>query len=217
MKKNLLDNYCYTVADNSTDPAKQEKILYECKISDIPYIRLKAMPAYYSGSLSHGMALNWVYRNYIKPKNPRFFGFIDHDIFPIRPHSIIQHLEKSPAYGYLQEKDVGGRKRWYLWPGFVFFDYNFVKNKNLDFSPQRGVDTGGRLWKMLYSNLDKGAVIEPRHGYADFPPGTSTARNFYEYIGDWAHTFDGSNWIKKDRGEFERRQAAVDLLLKKYY
>ena len=218
IRKNLLDNYRYTVADNSTDPGKRARIFNICKECDVPYIKLKP----YSGlspSVSHGMALNWIYRNYIRVKKPHFFGFIDHDIFPVTPHSIAAYLKESPVYGHMQQRALKGRDIWYLWAGFCFFDYDFVKNRKLDFTPTKGLDTGGRNWKSLYSHLNKYKIKVPQHRYEKFLPNNniSKVRDFYEYIGDWVHVFDASNWLGTSPGEIEERQRIVEELLKKYY
>lgn len=218
LRKNLLDEYCYAVADNSTDLEKQKEIFDVCMEYGVHYIRLGKLPAYYSGSLSHGMALNWIYKNYIRLRKPQFFGFVDHDIFPVRPHSIVKHLVKSPVYGHIQERHVGGGPKWYLWAGFCFFDYGYVRDKKLDFMPALGLDTGGRNWRTVFSHLNKDEIDIPKHEYAKFAPEgrVSPSRGFYEYVDDWVHTFDGSGW-KEPGATAEVRQKLVDQLLAKYY
>ena len=41
------------------------------------------------GSYSNGAAMNYVYYHYIKKSRSRYFGFLDHDVFPIHDFSIL--------------------------------------------------------------------------------------------------------------------------------
>jgi len=121
LKRNILDPYFYTIIDNSVDSKKQKKILKLCKRFNIGYIRAPINP--YTNnfpSASHGSTLNWIYKNYLKPRKANFFGVIDHDIFPIRSTRIISPLKKQYIYGHLQER----KEIWYLWAGFCFFNFN---------------------------------------------------------------------------------------------
>ena len=216
LKKNLKDAYCYTVADNSTDASRQVELMEVCREHAVAYVRLPRLPLYCTTSKSHGMALNWVYRNYLKPRQADYFGFIDHDIFPVRPHSIVKYLAENPVYGYYQDREVGGEKLWYLWPGFSFFSRAAVKDSPLNFMPGSGSDTGGANWA-LYSRLEKKNLKFAEHEYSRLPGAAALSRDFCEYIGDWVHTFDASNWLGGNGAGLSQRQAAVDSLLEKYY
>ncbi len=208
LNKNLLDPYCYTVADNSCDPAKQELIMRICEELQVGYIKLPRN--FYNRrapSSSHGLALNWVYKNYIRPRQAHFFGFTDHDIYPTRPTSIIGFLEKSPVYGLIQERE----EVWYLWPGFCFFKRDYIKDKDLNFMPSKRGDTGAGNWASVYSKLDKSKVPCLRHEYSQLG---ERENNLIEYIGDWLHTFNASNW-RKVEGQ-ENKSNLVTEILSKY-
>ncbi len=208
LNKYLLDPYHYTIADNSSDPAKQEKIMQIAKKTDISYIFLPKNP--FTGidpSLSHGSALNWIFRNYIKHRKAKFFGFIDHDIFPVQPTRVVDSLQENPVYGLIQERgDV-----WYLWPGFCFFQHDYTKDKKINFMPSKACDTGGGNWKSIYSELDKSKIPQLKHKYDQLRKGGVARSDWVEYIGDWLHTFNASGWFK-----IKNKDNLVDALLNKY-
>lgn len=208
LNKYLLDPYHYTIADNSPDPLKREKIMELCKESDVPYIQLPKNPfSSKDPSLSHGAALTWIFKNFIKSRRADFFGFIDHDIFPIQPTKIMDSLQESPVYGLIQERD----EIWYLWAGFCFFQYDYIRNCKINFMPAIGYDTGGGNWESIYSKLDKGTVPDLKHVYGILRDGNDPQSDWVEYIGDWLHTFNASNWKKvRDKDHL------VDELLNKY-
>lgn len=198
LNKYLLDPYCYTVADNSSDPTKQDKITEICKQFDVSYIRLPKNPYNeINPSLSHGLALNWIYRNYVCSRKANFFGFIDHDIFPVYPTTIINSLRSSNVYGLVQERG----QMWYLWPGFCFFKYDFIKNRKVDFMPIRGNDTGGGNWRSIYSSINKEIIPMVKHEYRKLRDGEDPQEDWVEYIGDWLHTFNASKWKKVKEGK----------------
>lgn len=187
----VLDPCCYIVADNSPDVVTRAEMRELCARRGVSYIGLPKNP--YSGrspSRSHGLALNWVYRHYVSHRQTQYFGFIDHDIFPIRRTSVIDLLDRQKVYGLIQERD----DRWYLWPGFSFFRYDYVKDKHLDFGPSIGLDTGGGNWASLYMYLDRSQLVIPTHSYRQIRDGDSPQSDWIEYVGDWLHIFNASGW-----------------------
>lgn len=209
LNKYILDSYYYTVADNSSDPTKQDEIAQICNQFEVSYIRLPRNPYNeISPSLSHGIALNWLYKNYVSPRKATFFGFIDHDIFPVRPTTIINYLKSSNVYGLVQERE----QMWYLWPGFCFFSYAFVKGCKVDFMPIKGCDTGGGNWHPIYSSMNREMIPQVKHEYRSLRNGGDPQGDLVEYIGDWLHTFNASKWKKVNEG----KDLLVDKLLKEY-
>jgi glycosyltransferase involved in cell wall biosynthesis len=191
LRKHLLDRFNYTVADNSPDPEKRRIIRQLCQEQGVAYFVMPPNP--FTGkdpSHSHGLALNWIYRNYLEPRKADSFGFIDHDIFPVRPTRIASFLEQSPVFGLMQTRG----EKWYLWPGFCFFRRDFLAGKNIDFRPGKDCDSGGRNWESLYSCLDRRQVSCLKHEYANLRKGNDPQSDLYEKIGDWVHTFNASNW-----------------------
>src|SRR5688572_25646559 len=129
LKKYFKDPFKHTIIDNSTSSERSMLIRQICKAENIGYIKLHSNLT--SGSDSHGMALNWAYRNFLKERDAVYFGFIDHDIYPVANTDVIGKLNKQPFYGLKQTRgDI-----WYLWAGFCFFIRDHVKDKKIDFMP----------------------------------------------------------------------------------
>lgn len=209
IKKNLKDKYTYTVADNSSSAETAQKIKTICLNNNVGYIRLPKNP--YNGKLpswSHGLALNWLYKHFIKPRQAGYFGFLDHDIFPVEPVEIIKILKQFLIYG---EVDYRADK-WYLWPGFCFFRREFFAGKRVNFSAYglvtfsslTGLDTGGGNWNSVYSKTPKDQVRAAEHQFAFLrqigepnPDGKP-----YHWVGDndtLEANYDTSNLGENDR------------------
>ena len=130
----------------------------------INYLKQPAQP-FFRLSSSHGLALNWVYTYLIRRRKWQYFGFIDHDVFPISHVNLITKLSNNVFYG-VRHYAVSSLNRsiwdnntpyyWYSWPRFAFFNYELVKNIKYDFMPKvlngRFFDTGGGLFQELYPN-----------------------------------------------------------------
>lgn len=199
IRKNVTDTFFYTVVDNSNNTDQSISIHNICHEKGVGYIRLPKNP-WPQANLSHGVALNWVYHNFIKPRNSKYFGFIDHDIFPIEQTSIMEkfHNEKL-LYGLKQERNYADKKIWYLWAGFCFFKTEHLPNKNVNFNPIVfstpkyivGLDTGGGNWKSVYSKMNMNSVYEAKQIVTDG----------VEKIDSWIHlgkaSFKESSEIKK--------------------
>lgn len=210
LKKNVLDEFVFIVADNSSNTKKRKLISEICKENQIVYIPLPLNP--FASSDSHAACLNLLYNKYIKVEKPVYFGFIDHDIFAIQPHSIIDYLKKQPIYGHKQERT----DYWYLWAGFCFFNYEKIKGYEIDFSTSIindiWLDTGGANFNSLYVNLKPEDLEFPTHQYIDLREGNSIQSQKVEIIGDWLHSFNGSYWMEMSPKE----QILMDYL-NKYY
>ncbi len=200
LKKNLKGEYHYIIADNSSDTASREKIAAYCKKEGIAYISLPENPNE-NGSRSHAAAMNWILKNYLLQKAPAYFGFIDHDIFPIESFSAEEHLKKQPVYGLLQERG----ELWYLWAGFCFFNFSKVQPEKMDLMPGpvngTNLDTGGQNWEHLYSKLKKNELEFPSQTYQNLREGDVAQSDKVEIIGKWLHSFNGSYWMKVDKKE----------------
>lgn len=91
INKNLSGDFIYCIVDNSSDLQKSNEIRTLCTQFEIPYILLPRkfninnLKKYINvPSFSHGLALNWLYNNFILVNKISKFGFFDHDIFPIK-------------------------------------------------------------------------------------------------------------------------------------
>lgn len=216
VKKYVKDNYSYVIADNSTNEVDSIKIKDICIKERIHYLRLPLNPyngKYSMGSYSNGAAMNYMYKNYIQVRNTRFFGFLDHDIFPIKDSSIVAILKKQAFWGTL--RCVPTQNNYccvYPWAGFCFFDKNRFTKKGFDFMPVKGIgDTGAsnyidcflpiiRTDEFLeYEFADlKRVDIEGACG--------SPQSSQYEIInGSWIHYLNASNWSNENIDVKEKR------------
>ena len=217
VKKHIIDsNYIHIVADNSSDKKKRKAIKAICTKTNIPYFglpfnwfsKIHKLPSY-----SHGLAMTWVYYNLIKKIKPGIFGFIDHDIFPIKPYSLLQKMDYQDFYGRLTDitPDSHHRKLWFLWAGFCFYKFDSVKCLNMNFMPCKVddvyFDSAGSNYSCLYSKYD----MERLHFTAPvveeyFREGNVHHSDLLHFVdNDWLHTINGSNWKKvKDKDDFLR-------------
>jgi hypothetical protein len=185
LQKNLKDSYFFTVADNSNDPQASEEIRQICISNKVGYIKLFPNP-WKQANLSHGVVLNWIYHNYVKPRKAKYFGFIDHDIFPIQSTSLTEKFNTEKImYGHLQERTYGSKTLWYLWAGFCFYKSSVFVGKKPNFNPSIitsykdifELDTGGRNWKYIYKDIQL-EKVSIAHSY--FKDG-------FQNIDDWIH------------------------------
>jgi len=178
----------HLIVDNSTDDMAARQIEAVAAKAHVDYLKLHPGPwrRPEQGSRSHGLAMSWVWRNLIRPARPAAFGFIDHDIFPIRPTDPFAPLRDHLVAG--QVRNRSGRDRWYLWAGFCFFRFGPVASRALDFSPDwaAGLDTGGANWFSLYRNLRAGQVFDAEMRHEPIP-GDGGIDTRLEWIGDWLH------------------------------
>jgi hypothetical protein len=148
-----------------------------------------------------------MYYHIIKKRQPRYFGFIDHDLFPIKAISLSQKLESHPVDGHLvQEKNY-----WYLWAGLCFYQFDFVKNKKMDFLPTKVqniyLDTGGGNWHTIYSKMDVNKVLvgaqqleyqeEMGGGVIDLTLSCWTIVGCIQLTDLIGRKYPGKNWKKK--------------------
>lgn len=208
LSKYFKDPYELIIVDNSNDETKASVILDICVRNKTGYIRLP-MQNKFKISASHALALNWAYRNVIKKRQPKYFGFLDHDVFPIKPVGIKQHLEKQKFYGLKHyaisssNPNIWDRNTpafWYLWPGFSFYNFNEIKNiRNIDFLPlhihDSFFDTGGANWLSLYS-LENTANL----AFAQWEREQCADGDIVDIIDRaWVHTMNGSDWRKLNK------------------
>ncbi len=164
LKKFLLDPYDFVVADNSSNSCEAKKIQLFCEKNNISYVRLPWNPLTgIRASGSHGIALNWCYSNMVKKIKPKYFGFLDHDIFPIVNTTILNKI-KIGLWGAVRTRK---EDYWYLWPGFCFFDFKTFKDYRFNFFPFHGgkdgdifLDTGGSNYNTIYHNIKRSEIDE---------------------------------------------------------
>jgi hypothetical protein len=191
--EHLAEPHVYTVVDNSSKAAARVAIAAFCKQKGIGYVGLPPNSfSGYSPSMSHGVALNWAYYHFVKPRAAAYFGFLDHDILPLKPRKLIPALEQQGLYGLRQERS----SKWYLWPGYCFYSREWAAAKQLDFRPRPGLDTGGgnaRWYTADPKTLKFAGQTYPQ------------ARNL-EFIDGWVHVMGSGGW-KKDYTSVDFPQA----------
>jgi len=188
--KFLLAPYHLIIADNSTDEVISLQIEELCRKNDVGYVRLPHNP--YSGkfgSASHGAALNYVWKHFLKESNAKWFGFTDHDLYLVDKVDISEIMKENSMYGRV----VRGQANEYMWPGLVFCRKDFfLKKKILDFKPGHGVDTGGHVFELInqYRQAEEVAV-EVEMDESDI-----CGRKSYElYDKTWLHMHDLTNSV----------------------
>lgn len=152
LSKKNLKNFQIMVFDNSRTDDFRRLTQRVCDQYQIPYIALPKNRTRHPNR-SHGMAVTWVYRRIVKKIQPSWFGFLDHDMIPIREVNFDMLTNDKICYGVINEKPY----YWTLWAGYCFYQYEKVKNLPLNFlyDFSRNLDTGGRNWRCLYEPLDK--------------------------------------------------------------
>jgi hypothetical protein len=151
-QKNLVD-FQLMVFDNSRDHESRVAIFQVCQKYHVPYLGLPLNHSRHPNR-SHGMAMTWVFHRIIKKIQPRCFGFLDHDMYPVSPVTISDLItDNQNIYGLLNDAP----RYWNLWAGYCFFKFEYVENLPLNFlyDFSRGIDTGGRNWPHLYALQNK--------------------------------------------------------------
>lgn len=233
VKKHIKGAFNYIVADNSSDKNISLKIREFCKENDIIYVRLpKNRLGLVSASYSHAASLNWVYQQIIVPRKPAYFGFIDHDLFPIDSIDIVEKMGNAPIYGRVVRRG----NFWYLWAGLCFFHFDFVKNKRLNFLPttidNEYLDSGGGNWQNIYSTIDISTLTPCEVKTEQIREGENYHSDFIQYMDNcWLHLINGSNWantkpknlsflLQKNKKEWTdkkpKEKKLIDAILNKY-
>lgn len=183
----FVPDVVYVVADMSMDEQSARQIAAIAAHRGVSYIRLpeNPLPRREQASRIHGLALNWVWHNIIRPGGPDKFGFIDHDIFPTQPDDPFIMLDCQPVYGCIREAGP----RWFLWAGFSIFRFDAVKNLQLDFGQDwfNGLDTGGANWNALFRTLDREQIKFAPTRFEPYKPGADPVKAPIQWCGTWLH------------------------------
>lgn len=197
LRRYIQDNFTHIVCDNSSDPLKSQHIRKICEDNNVAYLRLPKNHLNIIGpSYSHAAALNYTYKNVVQKRKPKYFGFIDHDLFPVAPITISSYLQNQPCYGAKRQR--GGY--WYLSAIMSFFSYSYLSNKKVDFMPikpdgETYLDSGGGNWTDVYSKLDVENLRFATERMEDFRLGGNRHSDQIEFFDEvWLHTINGSYW-----------------------
>lgn len=186
--------YRYTVFDNSNNEDISIEIKNICEKLNTCYIKLPKQTFLPKGmgSYSHGIACNFLYNKFIKNGGAKYFGIIDHDIFPIKKFNISYYLEKQFFYG--------SKHRFYIWPGFWFMRMDYLIDKRIDFRPSFRLngDTGASHAPILFKNIDFSNYLLVKDEHRFFDESNDIFDNGYSYFDcGWIHCWNGSNYMGK--------------------
>jgi len=197
----------HLVVDNSTEDVDAEALRAVAERHRVLYVRLPENPWIGRPSRSHGIAMNWVWHNVIRPGAPEAFGFVDDDLFPTAMDDPFAPLARQDIYGAV--RDVGSR--WFLWAGFCFFSYGAVSDKQLDFGQDWfiGLDTGGGNWSKLYCKIDRARLTVPHVEFVPFRAGLEVADGPLQWCGSWLHEI---GLMGKPELVGDKRQVVANIL-----
>jgi hypothetical protein len=200
----------HVIVDNTPDDATAAAIAEVAARSACPYVRLPANPwnlGKGSASRSHGIALNWVWHNLLRPGEPEAFGFLDDDLFPTAPDDPFEPLASQDFYGVVRNAGP----RWFLWAGYCMFKFERVRAKALDFGQDwfNALDTGGGNWDVLYRHADRGRLREVESVFVAYKPGIEIAEGPLQWCGTWIHEV---GYMGRPEFVGEKREALGKLL-----
>jgi hypothetical protein len=192
--RQFVKDAAYLICDNSSNSAIAGYVAEMANRQNILYVRLPRSPwCDRDFSRDHGFAMTWVWRHVIRPGQPRSFGFVDQDMYPLRPTDPFAPLASYPIAGRVMAYEPSAHceriGHWYLWAGFCFFRFGAVRRIGLNFGldPLAGFDTGFLNWHRLYRYLDRSRVPEPPFIVQPILPNIPAEECAIELIGDWLH------------------------------
>jgi len=203
LKRYFKHPFRYTVFDNSTKEDKSQKIYEVTKNEGVGYVRLPEQRFIPKGlvSYSHGIALNYIFRNYKHLFcNAKYIGILDHDIFCIEDFDISCYLKNQPFYGLVHHRSRNPDRIKYIWPGFAFYKKSIFDNLSADFRPSIRLagDTGVRLYESIYSkyskDLDELNMVVEEHRFLDNTNNVANAGYSY-FSSGWIHCWNASNYM----------------------
>ncbi len=196
-QKRLIDKFCPEISglcciDNSNGHWP-ERMELTCRVIGVGYAKTP------EGKTEHPDALNYIAQLEQKNQSP-YWMTLDHDIFPTKPVTLIEKIDKAGFYGIGQTHPPTGKQ--YLWPGFCCFKRDWLNGRVPNFNGIRGVyrrldgDCGSELWP-LFSEADWKKLHRPSHGYGEIRPldEYGVQSSGYEIFDDsWIHFTNASHW-----------------------
>lgn len=198
----------YTVYDNSTNEEESKRIQEICRERNNGYIRLPKQYRIKQGmaSYSHGIALNWVWKNHVSQSRAKYLAILDHDVFPVRDFYVEEYLADQPVYGLVWRGQKSYRVKssvWHLWAGFGYFRMEYLKNKTIDFRPDwnKNADTGARNYAALYRDLDLDGIKTVKDQFLRFDVDSPWENGYAWFDCGWIHMWNGSNYTGSEKWE----------------
>jgi hypothetical protein len=223
LQKNFKNAFHYTIADNSNQPEAREALRTYCQENNLTYLSLPTNPFHaprYSDS--HGAALNYVWRNYLKYRKASYIGILDHDIFPIEPIDLKETLSNQDFYGMLQVYDnaeLKDGKLMYLWPGLAMINQYFLANTKVNFMPKLNGDTGSAMHDAYCQSIRKSTKEGRLLDFAEeerikLLEGNDFQTDMFALIGKkWLHVVNAAAWKIGNKDKDEKIKDLIERLI----
>jgi hypothetical protein len=207
--RHFVPDVDYVVVDNTPEDEQAAAIERVATAHGVAYLRCPPNP-WKNSSRSHGIALNWIWHNLVKPGRPDAFGLLDHDLFPTAPDDPFAPFERQDVYGYVRYAEPANG-RWFLWAGFTMMRFAAVCDLDLDFGQDwfLGLDTGGGNWDPIYSRLDLDVLQQSPSRFVPYRDGIDTYDGPLQWCGTWLHEVGqmGEHEVMRDK-----RRVVGDIL-----
>ncbi len=186
--RHFVPGAVHIIVDNSLDDAAAQAVERASRDSGVAYLRTPQNP-WPAPSRSHGIALNWVWHNLVRPARPEAFGFLDDDLFPTAPDDPFEPLSRQDVFGMVRPGKEPQAGRWFLWAGFTMMRFEAVQTLALDFGQDwfLGLDTGGGNWRVLYRRLDLGKLEKLVNRDVPYRDGIELQEGPFQWLGPWLH------------------------------
>ena len=194
LDKYLEDDFGLCLIDN-TPGIMRNKMEKVCADNGIGYMHTP------DGKTEHNDGLNFA-ASHVTGLKQDYVGFLDADIFPSKPTTLIDKIDTAGFYGIMQTHWPTGSK--YLWPGFCFFSKHWLNGRPLNFNGIRARDKRydgdcGSMLHTLFTEQDFFDAPLIGMGYrsirAQIPDEENIQSWGYELIGDWVHLMNSSHWL----------------------
>ena len=195
----------HLIADNTPDDTLAAAVQQAAEGAGALYLRLPSSRA--RASRSHGLALNWLWRNLVRPGAPEAFGFLDDDLFPTIPDDPFAPLATQDFFGVVR----WAGPRWFLWAGYCTFRFAAVKDRPLDFRQDWfiGLDTGGGNWAPLYRHFDIDRLRQAPIASAPYRADVPASEGQFHWTRGWLHEVGSSD---RPGLEADKRRVVAELL-----
>lgn len=204
------DTYDVIVIDNSDKDGYSDNIRYYAETNDCIYKKTKASDS--NSSEGHVFACNLSY--VLFRDTYRYFFYLDHDNFPVKPFSVKEILSGKLMAGLGQLKPSGKK---YFWPGCLMWDNTIIDTSLIDFGTNQeyGLDTGGNLYRFVERYGEEQCCFFNEE-HEQNPYFRKSSYDFYSMInnGMFMHFINSSNWNPMENHE-ERMNSLLNVLTDK--
>lgn len=226
LKNHLVDEFFYTVYNNSPDPVISEKILIECKNIGVECINIpQEIHKNNDPSSRAGESLDYSIGHNIKNYSPKKMIILDSDMFLFSKFKFDEEIRDNDLVGIYQERD----HVFYYTNQLLFLNIEKLPNfdTEIKFLPGliegKNTDCGGFLYNYIKKYRIKHDAIKeknhsgeinsqnifsiPQHFTFYFKEEIKMMENsFAEYFSKFLHFRAGSNWINFDQNLVNKRE-----------